>query len=187
LDYKDLYDWAQAQSPKVSTNFIREQVLNNTDISNITERWYGFDIRVLWGLCLRGPFQLGAYNLKDDTEFLIVIARDLDQAQRRIALTKEIMHVYDSLSERANNKLKMGAIFRYLLGTTTEIGAIEKTESRAFYRALGILCPESDRQDYILAKSKGEVRDYEFAARLQVPEFVCGALRDDDFIDRLEL
>lgn len=191
MNYNDLYDWAQSQSTKVSTNCIRDQIISKGCATSITERWFGFNVEKLWGLFVRGPITLGACVVETDLDFVIAIARDLNPQERRIALTKELMHVFDAKKERATDPEKVDSIFKFLSGTTRTIGEVEASEGRAFYRALGVLCPEQERQEYIKQKLSGDVTDYEadfeFAAKLHLPQFVCGALLDDKFIERLEL
>ncbi|MEP2640700.1 hypothetical protein [Roseobacter sp.] len=191
LYYNALYDWAQSQSPKFSINSIRDRIIYEGCATSTTEQWFGFNVKKLWSLFVRGPIALGACVVESETDFVIAIARDLNPQQRRIALTKELMRAFDAPAERATDSEKMRSTFKFLSGTTRTIGSIEASEGEAFYRVLGVLCPETERQDYLKQKLSGDVTDYEadfeFAAKLHLPQFVCSTLLDENFIERLEL
>ena len=99
---------------------------------------------------------------------------------RRMVLTNEPMHAFDEDDELADTPEKFDFQVESLLSPGKAISAQFKAESKAFWRALGILCPEARRSSYAAQLDEGQISLPVFAAALQIPvQYVRNYFRDD--------
>ncbi|AWD21111.1 hypothetical protein B6K69_05045 [Fuscovulum blasticum] len=80
------------------------------------------------------------------------------------------MHVFDA----ENAKTSTPELFQSLID---EFGAANETPSdqmlsefASFWRALGILCPEKQREQFERERTDLKIDDYEIALRLRIPQ-----------------
>jgi len=183
MSFQSLYDWVQTQSPKISTNDVKQKILDSGHASRIDERWYGFNPTILRGVVVRGPLKINAGLLTDEKEFLICLSRLSGKHERRFFLTKELMHIFDEDELRVRDGGTLEAQLAYLARKGVSSHA-SKAEVRAFWRALAILCPEKDRQEFIADQER--LKPYDMAARLRIPEGVVASLLHDEFLNEIK-
>lgn len=113
------------------------------------------------------------------------MARGLNRCWYRFVFVKELMHMLDSPDEAADN----AATFDLLLTELSGHGSLEKSnayysEMKAFWMALGLLCPEGVRQQIKGDKAAG-ASDYSLAYRLKIPELYVRHIINPLFEDEI--
>lgn len=181
MTYAQLYDDIQQIHGKISTRYIRERIVALTRITRIKERWSGeLDPRYMRGFYLEGPH--GPPMNLGTNESIIVLARELDQHMRRLVLTKELMHAFDEESELTDTPDKFDAQVERFCDPTTEMSSQFKAETKAFWRALGVLCQEQRRLLLKEQLEKGEISLAVVGAALQIPAQYARNLFRPDFL-----
>lgn len=185
MTYARLYEDIQAVQGKISTNYIRERIIALTRIKRIKEQWSGeLDPRYMMGFYIEGP--LGAPVNIGENESLIVLSRGLDKHQRRLVLTKELMHTFDDDNELTDTPEKFDAQVERFCDPTVDTSAQFKAETKAFWRALGVLCQEQRRQAFEEQLKNGEISLAVVAAALQIPPQYARNLFRPDFLKIIE-
>jgi hypothetical protein len=168
MSYAQLYDDIQSFTGKVSTNYIRQKISALTRIRRIKEQWSGeLDPKFIRGFYIEGP--LGPPANIDRNEVLIVVARELDKHMRRMVLTKELMHAFDEEEELTDSQDKFDAQLEKLTSPDKEASPGSRAETKAFWRALGVLCSEERRLNYQKQMAHEEITLPVIAAALQIP------------------
>lgn len=166
MGYKDLYSYCQSLSPKISRKQIIPKVLDLTGIEVIRTAYTdAFDETIC-----RGFFVDGVSHRYGSGKF-IVVHRNLTYCWKRMVYVKELMHCFDAESEMAGS----AESFENLLNDLAIPDLEEETpqiqsESNAVFMALGVLCPEKCRLEYIKKKQDGLISDYSIAVDLRIPE-----------------
>lgn len=184
MSFQNLYDWVQAQSPKIKTNAVKSKIIALGSARSIDERWFGFNPEILRGVIVRGPLHINAGHIESEDDFLICLSRLSPRIDQRFLRTKELMHVFDEPNLRVRDGSTLEQSLAYLAGkgSATEPAS---SEVRAYWRALAILCPEATRQELI--SKRAEMKNYDVIARIQIPEWAVSALFDDAFLENLDL
>ncbi|HEY2710063.1 MAG TPA: hypothetical protein VGI95_18610 [Caulobacteraceae bacterium] len=106
----------------------------------------------------------------------------------RFIEVKEYMHAFDSVTEATDS----GNDFDVQLRDLTTAGTVEPCdqmigEIKAFWRAMGVLCPEHVRQELIAERAvRGqELSDYAIAFRLKIPELYVPNLFEPWYFENL--
>ena len=187
MSYRELYRRAQDQTGKVSTSWVRDQVIDITHITSIKEQWTGLiNPEAVRGFYIEGP--LGPPIVLADNEALITLARSLNRDWRRIVYTKELMHTFDTDEERADTPEKFRSQMEGLGDPYDEISPQARAETKAFWRALGVLCNAELRERFRDEFGRGEISAAMIAARLRIPErYTRHIVRENfqDIIDQL--
>lgn len=182
MSFADLYKRAQAKKPKISTGWVRDQVIDLTPISTVYELWTGLidptDMRGFW---IEGP--LGAPRPLAENEALIVLARDLPKPWRRIVYTKELMHAFDEDDEKADSPDKLDKQVNKFSDPTADGSPQFRAEAKAFWRALAVLCPEEYRAEQKKAIEAGSATAAMMAVRLAIPERYIDDILRENFLE----
>jgi hypothetical protein len=179
MPFSDLYDRVQEQTPKISSRWIRDEVIHLTHISAVKEQWTGLiDTESMRGFFIEGPLKPPVPLAEN--EALIVLARALPKEWRRFVYTKELMHAFDTPEEKADTPEKFDLQVERLGDPSAEISPQYRAEAKAFWRALATLCPEEHRLAFKAATEAGEISPAVIGARLQIPtQYVRNLLRED--------
>jgi len=179
MSYEILYNEVQDLEPKISTKMLRNRALDLTQFTKIKEQWTGIiDKKIIRGFFIEGPMG-PPVPLKRD-EALIVLVRGLEKDWRRLVYTKELMHVFDRPEEKANTPEKYDLQAQRYSDPTAEASSYYKASITAYWRALGLLCPEKHRLDYKRAIEADEMSIEVVAAKLKIPaRHVLELFRDD--------
>lgn len=181
MSFSILYDRVQAQKPKISTGWLRDQVIDLTEINSVKEQWTGvLDESTIRGYYVEGP-QGPPVPLREH-ESLIVLARSMTQDWRRIVYTKELMHAFDEPDEKTDTPEKFDKQIDRFGDPNAETNAQFKAETKAFWRALAVLCPEEYRLEQKKLFEAGKTSLDVVAARLKIPVPYVGELFRDDFL-----
>ena len=180
MSYRQLYARAQDQPGKVSTRWMRDQIIDITPVTTVKEQWTGLiDETQLRGFYIEGP--LGPPIPLAENEVLITLARSLNRDWRRIVYTKELMHSFDTDEEKADTAEKFELQMEDLGDPSSEMSPQARAEIKAFWRALGVLCNADLRDQFRLAFEREEMSAAIIAARLRIPERYIRHLVRTDF------
>ncbi len=180
MSYRELYTRVQGQPGKVSTKWIRDQIIAITPLTAVKERWTGLiDETHIRGFYIEGP--LGPPVPLAQNEALITLARSLDKDWRRIVYTKELMHAFDTDDEKADTPEKFELQLEDLGDPSADMSPQARAEIKAFWRALGALCNAQLREHFQLALQREEMSSTVVAARLRIPERYIRHLVRNDF------
>ena len=113
----------------------------------------------------------------------------LNMCWQRFVCCKELMHVFDAENERAKSKMTFNTLLTEIssLPLFKHASDIFKSEIRAKWMALAILCPLQLRSHYKEKIDKGEMSNYDVALALRIPELVIPAIMYDSFSDVVEI
>jgi hypothetical protein len=170
VPYKDLYQYAQNLKIPVSRNVLRDKAVEISGVPKVSHVRTGMDLGVTRGLWLT-PQNSNHHLVTQCGNNVIVTARDLNRCWERMVYLKELMHLFDEPSEVTSNRED----FDNLLAEFASLGPIERSpqmtsEIIALWRALAILCPETQRQEFAAEREAITVDDYEIALRLRIPQ-----------------
>jgi hypothetical protein len=183
--FRELYDYCQSLTPKVSRKSLKKQV----------EAMFGeipvcikatMDTDTVRGIFLSCNDNTTSELVKQaGNKNIIVLARGLNPCWDRFVYTKELMHVFDTSSETVNSSDKLTALLNSFEIPPTIINnnAPYRSEIIAFWRALSCLCPETSRQEILASFNKGHIDHYGIALKLRIPEQYVPYLLDEHFLD----
>lgn len=182
--YKELYQYCQTLSPKVSRRDIERKALEIAEKKKITAVKSGLDPAVCRGLFISVSNQEHPLVRQIGTD-IIILARGLNYCWERIVYTKELMHLFDSEGEPTDT----GDKFESLL-TEFEMQSPDQQRSDQFnaeieclWMALGCLCPEPSRLQFVEQMERGHIDEYGVALQLKIPEKYIKHLKRTDFPD----
>lgn len=182
MSYADLYSRVQTREPKISTRWLRDQVIDLTEIHSVKEQWTGIaDERFIKGWYIEGP--QGPPVPLVEAESLIVLVRSLNKEWRRLVYTKELMHTFDEPGEKTDTAEKLDKQIEPFGDPAAESNALFHAEEKAVWRALAVLCPEKYRQEQLALLETGGTSLDTVAARLKIPTQYVGYLFRDNFLD----
>ncbi|WP_109260658.1 hypothetical protein [Hyphobacterium indicum] len=179
MSFRQLYENVQDhQSDRIKTSWIRDQIIALTRINGVKEQWTGvLNPEIIRGFYIEGP--LGPPVPLDNNEVLIVLARSLSKEMRRMVYTKELMHAFDTDSERANTPEKYDTQVEKFSDPTAPMSDQFRAEQKAFWRALAVLCKADARANFRDQLSKNETTLEIVAAQIKLPvNFVREMMRD---------
>lgn len=180
MSFSELYRRVQAQDGRISTRWLREQVIELSPITRVVEQWSGvIDASVIRGFYIEGP--MGPPIPLNANEALIGLPRKMmkapdGKAWRRFALTKELMHCFDREDEKADTEAKFDIQIERFFNPGAEMSPQFRAEQKAFWRALAVLCQEDRRQKFKAQLEAGEISVEVVAAALGVPTLVVREL-----------
>lgn len=169
MSYKQLFEFAQNQDTYVSRKVLLPEVKRLSGLNVIKTVKTGADTKVFRGLWLtpqntEHPFvrQLGCH--------IILLARDLNYCWERFVYVKELMHVFDEENEKTNTPELFEALIDEFGAAGVTPSAQMLSEFASFWRALGVLCPENQREQFERERRELKIDDYEIALRLRIPQ-----------------
>lgn len=128
-----------------------------------------------------------------EDEFIIAEIRYCDaldnhRRDRRFALTKELMHVFDNNAEMTDTREKFIELLREIQNQPLAEHASEmyKSELSTKWMALIILCPAHIRALYLDKYWNKQIEGFEIAEKLNLPEWVIQYIMDDYYEKALE-
>ena len=129
---------------------------------------------------------MSSHEALKDSEVLIVLARSLDKTWRRFVYTKELMHTFDTLDEKTDTEAKFDLQIERFGDPSAEISPQFRAEAKAYWRALGVLCPENARLGFETAVNNSETSVAVVAARLGIPVRPTEILLRGDYLRIIE-
>jgi hypothetical protein len=186
LLFKDLYKLVETEVKLPPVRFERLRTLINHGHAGVGE------IKV-WAIEYPVPNHQAHYVMTGvdrtsgyDEEFITAEIRyceglDKDPRDRRFALTKELMHVFDNASEMTNTREK----FLQLTGEIQNqplpehASAMYNSELGTKWMALIILCPRHIREIFLEDYKTKKILGFEVAEKLRLPEWVIQYVMSD--------
>lgn len=180
--FKQLYDYCQTLTPKVSRNKIEPAAveLSGKEVKVVKS---GLDVNHCRGLFFSATNPNTHLVRQCGNRNVIVIARDLNYCWERIVYTKELMHLFDDEDDMTSTPEALAGLLAGLSGTTSPPSRSQQATSDALgiWMALACLCPEQYRQEFAEQRSKGHIDDYAVALRLRIPQLYVPSLLSPDF------
>jgi len=170
MGYKDLYNFSQSLEPTISRRKLYLKVCELSGIQVIKTVKTTLDEEITRG------FYLSAANTDHHLVRLmgghvIVLSRALNYCWERFVYTKELMHVFDDPKEASDTGDAFEAQLDELSGPAGPSPSPQyNAEILAFWKALAVLCPESDRKAFREQRRRGQIADYDIALKLRIPE-----------------
>jgi len=187
MTFACLFEEVQCCPPPVSTRWLKERALHYSSIVTIKEQWSGLlDPADLRGCYIEGP--LGPPIPLAENESLIVLSREMCRGHqgiywRRFVYTKELMHVFDRLDEKAGSAETFDLQIEKFKDPSKELSPQFRAESKALWRALAVLCPENLRLESQRQLSEGAISHEVLAATLRIPARYVRELMRPDFAE----
>ena len=167
--YRDLYKCFENTEPHIRRNDVQDAVADITGTPKVRPIVATLDTTICRGFYLspktdhRLTAQFGGH--------IIVLARDLNRCWTRFVLIKELMHLFDGDAEATDTGEKFESILNEINGPGPS-GPSDQTNSefKAFWMALGLLCPAKIHEELTVARGQNHISDYAIATRLKIPE-----------------
>ncbi len=190
MPYVDLYNFCQDLSLPISRRKIKPKLLELTNKEKLA---------IAVSSNLKAPDCRGLFlsiNSKSDWVKqngcdVIVLSRDIfsksnsptsNYCMERFITIKEMMHLFDDDTEACDSGESFDQLVAQFVGTEADRTPQFTSEIRCFWRALGLLCPEDKRLEFIKEK-----RDkYEIALLLRMPEQYVENLFTPSYLTILE-
>lgn len=102
-------------------------------------------------------------------EPVIFVARPLNYCWRRFVVIKELMHYFDPPLARVSTESDFEALVTEFSAPQLDRSRAMDCEVRALWMALGIICPEEQRQQMERQRLVGAIDDATIAERLKMP------------------
>ncbi|UYN99281.1 MAG: hypothetical protein KIT02_15385 [Devosia sp.] len=125
----------------------------------------------------------------DVAEIRYCDALDGDPFERRYALTKELMHVFDTDAEKTDTREKFIKLLKEIQNQplAAHASAMFNSELDTRWMAAIILCPKYLRDKYYPDYWANKIEDFELSEIFQIPEWVIGFIMDDYYDEAFEL
>jgi len=122
-------------------------------------------------------------------EIVYCSSLDDDNPERRYALTKELMHAFDSEDEEASDRARFIQLMRDVQNRplAKHASPMYQSEFDTRWMAALVLCPREARAEFPTGKEATPVVVSEFAARFLIPEWVASFVLDDYYDTVYEL
>ena len=179
LKLKELYDYCQTLSvpPRIKRNLVAEKI---TQLTGLEARVFivDLDTEVCRGLFLSACNEDVPLVRMAGGKAVIAIARGMNRCWDRFVQVKELMHLFDSEDEMTGTP----EAFKHLLTEFSvrlpdfDTSKQMNSEVRALVMALACLCPETQRLQFVEARKRGEIDNYQVAVQLRIPEFYVQTL-----------
>lgn len=185
MPFACLYEAVQGQDSLIGTEWLKQQAIHYSEITAVKEQWSSvMDGTSLRGFYIEGP--LGPPVQLQEHEALIVLAREMCVAPgvgkhwRRYVYTKELMHVFDGPDEKAGTEEAFDVQIEKFGDPTADMSPQFRAETKAFWRALAVLCPEKQRREFKKQIEAEEISYEVLATTLRLPAaYVPNLIRDE--------
>ena len=181
MSYRDLYNYCQTLSPKISSKDIKDKVLELTGIGSVKVIATALDISKCRG------FYLSATNTShplviQNGGHIIALAREIQNpCWRRFVLVKELMHLFDNEQEATDSAEALDSLLTELSVDGVNRTAQFQSEINSFWMALAVLCPEQKRQEFETMRNAGHIDDYGIALQIRIPKQYVPLLFNPNF------
>jgi hypothetical protein len=185
--FSELYDYCQTLTPKVSRNSIKGKVKEMfEEIPRCIKT--SMDIEVSRGFFISSKNEQSDFVRQVGHKDVIILARGLNRCWERFVYVKELMHVFDNPDEYVDSSEKLGKLLNSFEIPPTVINdnAPFESEAIAFWRALSCLCPEKNRQEFLVALQKGHIDNYGIALKLRIPQQHVPYLLNERYLEIIE-
>ncbi|MFT6474227.1 MAG: hypothetical protein ACJAUS_001943 [Qipengyuania sp.] len=168
MSFATLYDYCQSLPLPISRKLIKAKVCDLTR-KEVTHIRTELDTEITRGFYLDGRNedhkiveQLGSS--------VVATARGLNRCWERFILVKEMMHMFGSENEAADDGDKFETLLAELTNPAGSTSPATRSEYLCFWMALAALCPEEKRLEYQQERDDSEIDDFTIASQLRIPE-----------------
>lgn len=151
--------WVDLTSDKIRGRFVRA---NNHD-----SQWYKF-------MKAENVIALSS-SLKADGK------GNGNKCWERFIFVKEAMHLFDDADESTATPESYEALLQDLENGAYYTSKQSQSDAMAVWMALGCLCPEKNRQDFIEKRKSGFIDNFGIATQLKIPEKHIDKLLSENF------
>lgn len=183
MRYHELYAKVEALGhAPVLFNFLRDQIEASGEITEV--KLFAIQFELSTGEAY--------YRLEDDRTSgydeaiyycIINFCNSLIERPReyRFALTKELMHVFDTEDEQITTREQVIAFFTEIQNRPLQQHATPayKSELDTQWKALLMLCPKNVRDQLVEDYRSGHIGDADIAQQFEIPEYLIQALMDE--------
>lgn len=189
MTYKRLYEFSDSQdSIAIPVNGMARHAISLCDEDDIQFIKTPFETKQCLGYMRKSGTLPKPYADHDNWIVSIFYASELNTCWRRFVCTKELMHIFDAPEARTST----AATFERQLAELANLPLWQdtspqtKAEFKAYWMALGVLCPLSLREIFLADYTKGLLSDYDIAIRFRVPEAYVRTMMSDQFRRSIE-
>jgi hypothetical protein len=188
--FKELYDFCQTLTPKVSRKTLVPKVKELTGTGNLRILKTNLDISVIRGFFLHATNT--EHPLVKESGFnVIVLARELPnngkKCWERFVVTKEVMHLFDDSDDITDTDEKFAGLLESF-GTPIPSPAPQKvSDYKGIWMALACLCPEKNRLEFQALLEKNQIDHYGIALQLRIPEQYVPLLFRSDYLELINI
>lgn len=189
MSYNDLYEYCQSLEIHISRKLIKKKLCELTDKPRIATAVSGaLDPAICRGLYL-SPNADHPFAEQHGCDVVVISRkiRDSNKCWDRIITVKEMLHIFDDIKDGCDNGDKFDALLsRFAVGESrSDHAEIFESETRCFWRALGLFCPEPQRLKFAKSVAENSLTNYDVALRLRIPELYVPHLLRKSFPDIL--
>lgn len=189
MTYRTLHDRCKNIEVPVGRKLLRDEIREITGktlrIAKTT-----MDTRVCRGMYLAATNTTHKIVQQLGTNVVVLPREGNNYCWERFVEVKEYMHVFDSADEATDSGEEFDRLLAdFVSDVDPERSPQLNAEIKAFWRALGVLCPEHVRQAILAEKAeKGpDLTDYAIAFRLRIPEQYVPRLLEPWYLEHQEL
>ncbi len=171
MSYRELYDICQNLPIPISRRELRPNVARLTGKPEPRIMMRGFDPNVLRGLFVvpNNPAHPHFRWVRGPGGALIYVARGMNYCWERFVEVKELMHLFDKPDQVVGTPEEFQSLVSEFVAPSPQRSAAFLSESQALWMALGVLCPELQRQEFARQRAAGEIDDAQIAQLLKIP------------------
>ncbi len=174
MSFNQLYDFCQTlepvkhNEPIVHQNVVKNKALELTGIESIRTMMDDLDASRMRGYYLSAENKDHQF-VKQTGGAVIVLARGMNRCWKRFTYVKELMHVFDREEELVSSPESFEKVLSEITTSTIE-SPQGKSETKGFWMALSVLCPEKHRLLFEELRMANQIDDYAIALQLRIPE-----------------
>ncbi len=182
MSYAALYSFCQTLPTPIRRTALKAKIKELCGVNAVKVIRTNLDTNVLLGYFV-SPGDCVAGGLPNITAKVptIVVARGLDYVGERFVVIKELMHLFDTDLEKVGTAEDLEALLTGLISPQPTRSISVGSEVRAYWQAIGVMCPEARRQEFQRQRGARKITDAEIAAALGMPEFHVTSLFEGNY------
>lgn len=171
MSYRELWEHRQTLPTAIDLTEIRRKLRELTE-RRVVVHAVDADPELFYGMYLSPKNEDTLYQGVPAGAGAIVVCARLDADMARLVQLKELMHMFDDPMQATTTGEELESL---LAGLCEEVRPHVRTpqyqsELDCFWMAIGLMCPEAERVEFVRLREEGRITDQEIATRLQMPE-----------------
>ncbi|MET4570627.1 hypothetical protein [Rhodanobacter soli] len=181
MSYAALHAYCQQLPIPVSRKRLYPKLKELCGVDNLKVYKTGISTEKLLGFFVRpGEGIAGLPNLTAAAP-TIVVSRSLNYCWERFVCIKEMMHLFDDELQKLGTAEEFESLITEMIGPLLNRSLAGESEVIAFWRAMGIMCPEAQRQEFHRLRDAKKITDLQIAQNLRMPELHVPSLFDPNY------
>lgn len=181
MSYAALHDFCQSQDIPISRSQLYPKIKKLCGIEKLVIRKTGMCVDNVLGFFVRPGTEIAAMPNWVPGVATVVVSRDLNYCWERFVVIKELMHLFDSELDKLGAAEEFESLIAEMIGPLPERSVAMESEIVAFWRAIGIVCPEAKRQEFHRQRDAGRTSNLDIATALRMPELYVSALFEPNY------